>query len=258
MIFLRSFFALLVLIAYSPIAAKADDRPVVVFAAASLKTALDEIAAASSTKTSISYAGTPALAKQIQQGAPADIFISADLDWMNRLNDSKLIKRVSIVPLLGNQLVLVAPVSSPAAAEIKPGFDLVGLLAGGKLAMADVKSVPAGRYGLAALTSLGVWDKVAPSVVQSENVRAALKLVALREAALGIVYFSDAMAEKTVTVAGVFPENSHPKIIYPAGLLMTSENPNAQAFFDYLKSKEAAATFVKNGFTLLSGEGAAN
>jgi molybdate transport system substrate-binding protein len=253
---LRALLALFMFFVFPLTALKAEDRPVLIFAAASLKNALDDLAATSSTKISISYAGSSALAKQIQEGAPADIFISADLDWMAKLNEENLIKSKTIVQLLGNSLVLVAPSDSAVVADIKPGFDLAGLLAGGKLALADVKSVPAGRYGLAALTSLGVWDSVSPSVVQSENVRAALKLVALKEVPLGVVYFSDAVAEKSVKVVGVFPASSHPKIIYPAGLIKSSTHPGALAFLDLLKSKEAAVIFAKHGFTVLAGESA--
>lgn len=249
---LRYVFGLLVCAILSSGFAYAEAKPVLIFAASSLKNALDEVASIAAVSTRISYAASSALAKQIESGAPADIFISADLDWMAYLDKANLIRKNSVTPLLGNTLVLISPAANAAKADIKPGMDIVALLYGGKLAMADVVSVPAGRYGKAALESLGQWDKVLSSVVQSENVRAALKLVALNEARLGIVYGSDAVADKTVNIVGVFPESSYPKIIYPAGLVMTSSNPDAQAFLSLLKSQDAATIFVKHGFTVLA------
>jgi molybdate transport system substrate-binding protein len=239
-----------------PLPARAGDG-VTVFAAASLKTALDQInsdwQAATGKKAVASYAGSSALAKQIEQGAPADVFISADLDWMTYLTGKGLVKADAAVNLLGNTLVLVAPTANMTpAAQIEPGFDLAAMLAGGKLAMADVKAVPAGKYGKAALENLKVWDKVEASVAQAENVRAALKLVATGEAAYGIVYQSDATAEPAVRLAGVFPAESHPAIIYPAAPLAAAQSPDTAAYLDYLKSAKARAVFAAQGFKVLT------
>ena len=226
---------------------------VTVFAAASLKTALDEIATDFTAKSGIpvvpSYGGTPALARQIAEGAPADIFLSASVEWMDDLAEKGLIRTESRRDLLGNQLVLVAhgPV---ARVTIDRNLDLAGLLAGGKLAMAQIASVPAGQYGKEALESLALWNKVEASVVQVENVRAALKLVEIGEAPLGIVYASDAIAAVGVTVVGTFPKDSHAPIIYPAALTATSVT-EAQRFLDYLETPEADAVFVAQGFQVL-------
>ena len=238
-----------------PVPALAADG-ITVFAAASLKTALDQInanwKAATGKQAVASYAGSSALAKQIEQGAPADVFISADLDWMKYLTDKGLVKPEAAVNLLGNQIVLVTQAGNTApAAKIEPGFDLARMLAGGKLAMADVKAVPAGKYGKAALENLKVWDKVEASVAQAENVRAALKLVAAGEAPYGIVYQSDAVAEPAVRVAGVFPDGSHAPIIYPAAPLAASQNPDTAAYLAYLQSADARAVFEAQGFKVL-------
>jgi molybdate transport system substrate-binding protein len=231
------------------------DGQVTVFAAASLKNALDSVNAAWKAETQkeavISYAASSALAKQIQEGAPADVFISADTDWMKTLSDAKLIADGSVVQLLGNDIVLVAPKDSNAEIKIEKGFDLAGALSGGRLAMGDVKAVPAGKYGKAALESLGVWDGVADKVAMAENVRAALKLVATGEAALGIVYNTDAKAEPGVKVVGMFPKDSHPAIIYPVGLVAASKNADAAGFVAYLQGAKAQAIFKDQGFTVL-------
>ena len=228
-----------------------------VFAAASLKNALDEVSAAwkagTGKETANSYAASSALAKQIEGGAPADVFISADLDWMKYLADKKLITEGSQVSLLGNTLVLVAPADSKAEIKIAPGFDLAGVLNGGKLAVCDVKTVPAGRYGKAALEKLGVWDKVEGSLAQAENVRAALKLVATGEAPAGIVYQTDANEEKKVKVLGTFPEDTHPKIVYPAALVAASKNADAAEFLKFLQSPRALDIFKAHGFIILAG-----
>lgn len=227
-----------------------------VFAAASLKTALDEVSAAwtaaTGKGTANTYAASSALARQIEAGAPADIFISADLAWMTYLADRKLIAAGSEVNLLGNQLVLIAPASSTATATIAPGFDLAGLLKGGKLAIADVKAVPAGKYAKAALETLGLWPKVEASLAQAENVRAALKLVAAGEAPLGIVYQTDAQEEKAVRVLGTFPADTHPEIVYPAGRVAASGNPDAAVFLAFLRSPAALGIFRAHGFIILA------
>ncbi len=254
----RTFAALLMATALVlPLAAPARAAAAVtVFAAASLKTALDEVSAAWQAQTGIetrnAYAASSALARQIESGAPADLFISADLDWMAYLAERKLIAAGTEVKLLGNALVLVVPASSSADIAIAPGFDLAGLLGGGKLAMADVRSVPAGKYGKASLEALGVWDSVEGSLAQAENVRAALKLVALGEAPAGIVYRTDAFAEPNVRVLGTFPANTHPEIVYPAALVATSTSAEARDFLRYLQSPAALQIFTKHGFPVLA------
>lgn len=226
---------------------------VTVFAAASLKTALDQIAqdwsAQTGTRVTLSYGGTPALARQIAEGAPADIFLSASKDWMDDLQDKALIRPETRRDLLGNRLVLVAHGDAPPV-TVDGSLDLPGLLDGGKLAMALVDAVPAGQYGRQALTTLGLWAAVEPSVVQSENVRTALHLVALGEAPLGIVYASDAVAEPGVTVIGIFPEDSHQPIVFPAALTVEA-GPDAMAFLDHLSGPAAQEVFQANGFLAL-------
>ncbi len=229
---------------------------VTVFAAASLKNALDEAAkiyqAKTGDKVTISYAASSALAKQIESGAPADIFFSADLYWMDYLQEKKLIDVGSRHTLLGNTLVLVAPKDSIVSLTIEKNFPLLQALgADGRLAMGQVDSVPAGKYGKAALTYLGVWDAVAPRVAQAENVRAALVFVARGEAALGIVYGTDAKSEPTVRVLGTFPADSHPRIVYPVALLASaSAKPEARKFLDFLLSSAAAPAFEAQGFSI--------
>jgi molybdate transport system substrate-binding protein len=227
--------------------ARAD---VTVFAAASLKTALDEIATdwtrSTGTPVTLSYGGTPALARQIAEGAPADVFLSASVAWMDDLDAKGLIQPDSRRNLLGNRLVLVARAGT-APVTLDGTLNLAGLLDGGKLSMALVDSVPAGQYGKEALESLGLWTSVESSVVQSENVRAALKLVALGEAPYGVVYASDAVAEAGVTAVATFPEDSHTPIIYPAALTVTAD-PEAGAFLQHLASEEARTVFTANGF----------
>ena len=229
---------------------------VVVFAAASLKNALDAVNAACKAdvgeQATISYAASSALAKQIEEGAPADIFISADLDWMKYLSDKKLTKTDTEVKLLGNRIVLVAPKDSKAETTIAANFDLAGLIGDGKLAMGDVKAVPAGKYGKAALEKLGVWGSVEGKVAQAENVRAALKLVSTGEAAAGIVYQTDANAEPGVKVVGVFPEDTHPPIIYPVAQTESSKDDDTPAFLKCLQSARAKPLFEVQGFTVLA------
>ena len=230
-------------------------QDVVVFAAASLKNALDEVATSWNTESGktavVSYAASSALAKQIEEGAPADIFISADLAWMDDVAGKNLIKPETRSNLLGNRIVLVAPADSDVALDVAAGMDLAGALAGGKLAMGDPAAVPAGKYGQAALESLGVWDSVSGSVAAAENVRAALTLVSLGEAPLGIVYQTDAAADPGVKIVGMFPEDSHPPIIYPVALLASSDNPDAATLLEYLRSDAAKAAFEKQGFSIL-------
>ena len=235
--------------------ALAQQREVMIYAAASMKNVLDDIGkqyqAETGKRINVSLAASSALAKQIENGAPGDIFISADLDWMDYLAQRKLIKPETRRNLLGNQLVLIAPLESDAWAKIKPGFPLARMLKGGKLAMGNTSSVPAGKYGKAALEKLGVWPSVQNQIAQAESVRAALALVARGEAPLGIVYKTDAEAEPHVKVVGVFPEDTHPPIIYPVAILSDSRNPDAAAFLAYLSSPRCKPIFQKNGFTVL-------
>jgi len=237
-------------------AARAQAGGLVIFAAASLKNALDEIATDWSKSTSkpmprISYAASSALAKQIEQGAPADMFISADTDWMDYAAKKDLIQADTRFNLLGNKIVLIAPKDSKVTVDVKQGFDLAKVLASGKLAMGNVDSVPAGKYGKAALEKLGAWNGVKNQVAQSDNVRAALLLVSRGEAPLGIVYATDANAEPNVKIVGIFPEDSHPPIIYPAALTKDTKAADARPFLDHLKSARARPAFEKQGFTVL-------
>jgi molybdate transport system substrate-binding protein len=235
----------------APASAAADQ--LLVFAAASLKDALDGVIAAwpGATWIAASYASSSMLARQIEQGAPADVFISANSEWMDYLTERGLIRAESRVDLLGNGLALVAPAASERTLEIAPGFDLAGALGGGRIAMGDPDHVPAGIYGKAALESLGVWDQVAPRVARADNVRAALALVARGEAPLGIVYSSDAVADPAVRVVGSFPASSHPPITYPVAVIAGSKHPDAAGLVDFLKSETAAPIFARFGFTLL-------
>jgi molybdate transport system substrate-binding protein len=227
-----------------------------VFAAASLKNALDAVNAACEAdvgeKATVSYAASSALAKQIESGAPADVFMSADLDWMKYLSDKNLIKADTETRLLGNDIVLVAQSDSATSATIGPNFDLAGLVGDGKLAMANVDSVPAGKYGKAALEKLGVWGSVEGKVAQAENVRAALALVSTGEAPLGIVYKTDAAADKKVKIVGTFPADSHPPIIYPVAQTAESKDAEVPKFLECLKSAKAKALFEEQGFNVLT------
>jgi molybdate transport system substrate-binding protein len=238
------------------LATTAKSADVTVFAAASLKNALDDAAKAyqarSDDKVVISYAASSALAKQIEGGAAADIFFSADLDWMDYLQKKDLINTASRQTLLGNTLVLIAPKTSTVSLTIDKNFPLLEALGpDGKLAMADVNAVPAGKYGKAALAYLGVWDAVASRVAQAENVRAALAFVARGETPLGIVYGTDAKVEPAVKVVGTFPEASHPKIEYPVALVDNAK-PAAAKFLDFILSPAAAPIFEAQGFTILA------
>jgi molybdate transport system substrate-binding protein len=244
-------FGLLVLAA--PGRAQAED--LLVFAAASLKDALDAAIAEYHTTGGVpvkaAYASSSTLARQIEYGAPADIFISANPQWMDYLEERDLVQSGSRADLLGNGLVLVAPRDADIRLEIAPGFDLLGALVGGRLAMGDPDHVPAGTYGRAALESLGVWHEVAPHVARADNVRAALALVARGEAPLGVVYRSDAAADATVRVVDGFPPDSHPPIIYPLAIMAESKHPAAVELVAFLKSESAAAAFERFGFAVL-------
>ena len=240
----------------TPAPVVAQTRDILVFGAASLKDALDDIDAQyqrqSGKKVVVSYAASSALAKQIEAGAPADVFISADLDWMDYLAERKLIKPETRRNLVGNTLVLIAPASSSVKLTIAPNFPLAQTLGNERLAIADPRAVPAGKYGKAALEKLGVWSSVAGKVASAENVRATLLLVARGEAPLGIVYATDALADKGVKIIGEFPPDTHPPIIYPIAAIAGSSNPAVAPYLDYLQGPAAKAAFEKQGFRFLS------
>ncbi len=232
----------------------AHAAPVTVFAAASLKNALDEVGAEyekSGGEARFSYAASSAIARQIEQGAPADVYVSADTDWMNYLAERKLIVAASRRDLLTNRLALIAPADSKVALKISKGMPLAKALGSGRLAVAG-PDVPAGKYGKASLTTLGVWDSVSGKLAQAENVRAALQYVARGETPLGIVYDTDAKVEPKVRIVGLFPDGSHPKIVYPAAVVAASKNPDAGRFLAFMSSPRAAAIFKKYGFAVLA------
>ncbi len=239
-----------------PFAAIAQDgKTATIFAAASMKNALDDINAAftkqTGIKTVVSYAASSALMKQIENGAPADVFASADLDWMDYGSQKKLIKDDTRINLLGNRLVLIAPKDSKIGElNIGPGFDLAKLAGDGRIATGDVRSVPVGKYAKAALEKLGVWTAVEPKLAMAENVRAALALVARGEAPLGIVYSTDAKAEPNVKVVGTFPEDSHAAIVYPVALTVTAK-PDAAQYLAFLRSQLSKSIFESFGFSFL-------
>ena len=246
-------FVILCGAALSP--AAAEDKTLTVFAAASMKNALDDIDAAFAAKTGVkvnaSYAASSTLAKQIEQGAPADIFVSADTDWMDYAVGKKTINEATRVNLLGNSIVLIAPKDSRIEdVSIGDGFDLAKLAGDGKIATGDIKSVPVGKYAKAALEKLGAWAAAEPKFAMAESVRAALTLVARGEAALGIVYSTDARVEPGVKIIGTFPADSHPPIIYPVAATATSK-PEAKDYLDYLHSQPAKAVLEKYGFVYL-------
>ncbi len=236
--------------------ARAQARPLTVFAAASLKDALDAVLRAweqaGHARAVASYAATSALARQIEQGAPADAFMSADLEWMDWLDARGLLRPGTRTNLLGNRLVLIAAAGNAARIDLVRGVDLVSPLRGGRLALADTRSVPAGKYALAALRALGAWDALAAHTAQTENVRSALALVARGEAPYGIVYETDAQAEPGVRIVARFPADSHPPIVYPVALVRDGRHPDAGAFLAFLRSDAARTRFEAQGFSVLS------
>lgn len=236
----------------TPVQAAADE--VTVFAAASLANALDKVAEAWKAETEhdavMSYAASSALASQIREGAPADVFISASVEWMDAIEASGDLRSDTRRDILGNTLVLIAHGRDAEPVTIDATLDLAGMLGDERLSMALVDSAPAGVYGKAALTALGLWERVEPLVAQSDNVRAALAFVARDEAPLGIVYATDAAIEDDVTVLGAFPADSHEPITYPAGITAQSESPVAAAFLDYLTSDAARAIWRAFGFSV--------
>jgi molybdate transport system substrate-binding protein len=253
--FAKILVALIVMCGVASPPAFADEKGLTVFAAASMKNALDDVDAAYTAKTSVkvaaSYAASSTLAKQIDQGAPADVFLSADTDWMDYAAKQKTIKVDTRSNLLGNSIVLIAPKDSKIDnVTISPGFDLAKLAGQGRIATGDVNSVPVGKYAKAALEKLGAWEAAAPKFAMAESVRAALTLVARGEAGLGIVYATDAKVEPEVKVVGTFPADSHPPIIYPVAAT-TSAGPSAASYLAFLHTQAAKTIFEKYGFTFL-------
>ena len=226
-------------------------KTVLVFGAASLTDVLDELGAAFTAQSQVqvksSLAASSALAKQIEAGAPADVFFSADLEWMDYLQQRNLLRPGSRHDVVLNRLVLIAPADSKVNLKIAPGFGLLKALGDGKLATGDPDSVPVGKYAHAALEKLGVWDSVSSRIVRAENVRSALAFVARGEAPLGIVYRTDALAEKRVRIVDEFPEDTHPPVTYPIALTKGA-SPEAQHFEDFVTSAAAKPIFLKFGF----------
>ena len=239
----------------APVAAQAGS--ITVFAAASLTDALKEIGGIYKAKTGndavMSFAASSALARQVEASGGADIFMSADNDWMDYLDNKGLVQHDTRKALLGNRLVLVAPRDIAVTLEIKNHMDLLGALKGGRLALADPDSVPAGKYARTALTQLGVWNAVVNHLVNAENVRVALAYVSRGEAPLGIVYSTDALSDKGVRIVGTFPDDTHAPIVYPAALVKDAK-PEAKAFLDFLSGPEARAIFEKDGFIVLGAK----
>ncbi len=258
---LRRTFSLATLafvVSLSALPAHAQEVTLTAFAAASMKNAVDDINAAftkeSHIKVVASYAASSALAKQMEAGAPADLFASADLEWMDYVQQKKLIKDDTRLNLLGNRLVLIAPKDSKLGnVTISQGFDLAKLAGDGRIATGDVRAVPVGKYAKAALEKLGSWQAAESKFAMADNVRAALTLVGRGEAALGIVYETDAKVEPNVKIIAHFPEDSHPAIIYPVALTATAK-PEAAKYLAFMRSNAAKAIFEKYGFTVLAAK----
>jgi molybdate transport system substrate-binding protein len=245
----------LALLGQPVVAAPAVTKPVIVFAASSLTDALQQVAdgfsKASGTEVKISFAASSALAHQIESGAPADVFVSADRDWMDYLQSHGLIQIDSRQDLLGNRLVLVAPAASKLSIKIVPKFPLAAALGDGHWVTGDPDSVPVGRYAKAALQYFGVWDSLLPGLVRADNVRGALTLVARGEVTFGIVYETDAMIDPKVRIVDIFPADSHAPIVYPMALTKGA-SAQATAFLRYARGAEAGAVFHKFGFVVPS------
>jgi molybdate transport system substrate-binding protein len=251
----RLFLALAAVFATTTLAlAQPTEQPVRVFAAASLTDVLTQLGAVyergGHARPVFNFAASSVLARQIEQGASADLFISADEPWMDYVAERSLIESSTRVSFVSNKLVLIAPRDAPLNLRIAPHFDLHSALNGDRLAMADPDSVPAGRYGQAALQNLGVWDSVVGDLVRAENVRAALRFVELGEAGAGIVYLTDARASDRVVVVDEFPPDSHPRISYPMAVVRGGSSPEAAAFEAFLQTTEADAVFARAGFVL--------
>ena len=254
----RNAIALLFALVAAPLGQQptwAQDTTITVYAAASMKNAIDDINAAFTKATGIkavaSFAASSALAKQIEQGAPADVFASADLEWMDYVAGKNLIKKDTRTNLLGNKLVLIAPKDSKLSdVKIGPRFDIAKLAGDGRIAVADVRAVPAGKYAKAALEKLGAWAAAEPKLASAENVRAALALVGRGEAPLGIVYETDAKVDTNVKIVARFPDGSHPAIVYPVALTANAK-PEAVKYLNFLRSATALVLFERYGFTYL-------
>lgn len=233
--------------------AVADDRELLVFAAASLQGALDAAVAAYASSggepVHVSYAGSSTLARQIEQGAEADIFISANIDWMDYLQDRELIRPSTRTNLVGNALVLITSAANDTRIAIAPGLDLAGMLGDGRLAMGDPDHVPAGIYGREALSYFGVWKAVRDRLIRAGNARAALALVSRGEAPLGIVYRSDAVADNGVRVVDTFPAMSHSPIVYPLAVIASSTHPATESLTAFLQSAQISWLFARHGFS---------
>jgi molybdate transport system substrate-binding protein len=252
---LSGLLAVLLVAVAAPQPAVAQEKALTVFAAASLKNALDDTNAAYTKQTGarivVSYAATPALVKQIEEGAPADLFVSADLQWMDYAVDKKLVKADTRFNLLGNRLVLIAAKDSKIdKVAIGQGFDIARLAGDGRIAVADVKAVPAGRYAKTALESLGAWAAAEPKLAQAENVRAALAFVSRGEAPVGIVYSTDAKIDPGVKIVGTFPDGSHPPVTYPVAITAKAK-PEAAGYLDFLRTPVVKTIFETYGFAFL-------
>jgi molybdate transport system substrate-binding protein len=234
---------------------EAESKELLVFAAASLTDALQDLAAdfekSTGTRVKLSFAASSALARQIEAGGSAHVFVSADQEWMDYLASRDLIDRNSRRDLVGNSLVLIAPTDSSLRLQIAPGFKLAEALSGGRLALADPDTVPAGRYARAALTTLGVWNSVSNKLAPAENVRTALTYVARGESPLGVVYSTDAQIDPKVRVLATFPDSTHAPITYPAAAT-AGAGPGASAFLTFIGSREALVTWKKYGFRELT------
>ena len=232
----------------------AAGQDVTVFAAASLTNAFEDIAKAHRAKgggpVKFSFASSSTLAKQIESGAAADIFASADEQWMDYLAERKLIEPATRSSRLGNALVLITPGTDKRTVDIRPGFDLAGMIGNGKLATGDPAHVPVGRYAQQALTTLAVWNAVASKIARTDNVRAALLLVERGEAPFGIVYATDAAASGKVNIAGAFPADSYLPISYPFAIVAKRDRPEVRSFFEFLYGPEAQAVYRKAGFSI--------
>jgi molybdate transport system substrate-binding protein len=235
-------------------AAAAEPGKVTVFAAASTTNAVSDIGKMFTENGrgdfTPSFASSSTLAKQIAQGAPADVYISANPKWMAYLEDEEMVEPGTRADLLGNRIVLIAPADSDVSVELTEGVNLAGMLGEDKLAMGDPDHVPAGMYGKQAMESLGMWAAVSPKVARAKDVRAALALVERAEAPLGVVYATDAAISTKVRVVATFPESAHPPITYPVAIVKDKATPTARAFLEFLRSPEAQAVFEKYGFSV--------
>ena len=243
-----------ILIVFETNCPAADSPKVTIFAAASTTNAVNDIVAAFKKQTGVdvtpSYASSSTLAKQIDQGAPASVYISADEDWMNFLAKKNLVDPSSRRDLLGNRLVIIAPASSKLTKIEDVKSEIVGALGTGKITTGDPDHVPVGKYAKASMQKLGIWNDLEPKMARASDVRGALALVERGEAALGVVYSTDAAIGKNIKIVGVFPLDSYPKIVYPVAMIKSNDSPDAKKFFEFLIGPEAKAIFEKYGFSV--------